>query len=120
MALASVYPFAATSIGTAPACSIGSSTGSLADRFNECIIAHTEEVNAKKMRYALLIRPSDTELNNILTFYNRQPLGYQRDPRAAVDVVGKQAGSPVPVRELASWTTVANVLLNMDESISKE
>jgi hypothetical protein len=65
-------------------------------------------------------RPSETELNNVLSFYNTQLTTYQRDTRAALETIGKQAGDSTDVPELASWTMVANVLLNVDETISKE
>jgi hypothetical protein len=47
--------------------------------------------------------PSQSEINGIISFYNRQ-LKKSRDNAA----------------ELSAWTMVANVLLNMDETISKE
>ena len=65
-------------------------------------------------------RPSGTELNRILSFYNQQLEAYQRDTRAAVKTFGEQTSGTVGVPELAAWTMVANVLLNMDETISKE
>jgi hypothetical protein len=47
--------------------------------------------------------PSQSELDGIISFYNQQ-LKKSRDNAA----------------ELSAWTMVANVLLNMDETISKE
>jgi hypothetical protein len=54
--------------------------------------------------YLTLSRPpSQSELDGIISFYNQQLKKY-RDNAA----------------ELSAWTMVANVLLNMDETISKE
>jgi uncharacterized protein DUF1553/uncharacterized protein DUF1549/cytochrome c len=64
--------------------------------------------------------PSETELAKTLSFYNEQLAAYRRDALAARETVGEQANQGADVSELAAWTMVANVLLNMDETISKE
>ena len=52
--------------------------------------------------------PSKAELERVLNFYRQQLATYQRDTKAET------------APELAAWTMVSNVLLNMDEAISKE
>jgi hypothetical protein len=47
--------------------------------------------------------PSQSELDRVISFYNQQLKKHQDD-----------------TAELSAWTMVANVLLNMDETISKE
>jgi len=64
-------------------------------------------------------RPLQGELDRVLAFYKQQLAIYQGDHKAALEMLGaKQDVSRAP--ELAAWTVVANVLLNMDETISKE
>ena len=47
---------------------------------------------------------------------------YEQDPKLAEDMATKPLG-PAPqgadVRDLAAWTVVSNVLLNLDETLSK-
>jgi hypothetical protein len=64
-------------------------------------------------------RPMPSELDRVLTFYNQQLSTYQKNAKNALATTGdKQPSDNDP--ELAAWTMVANVLLNMDETISKE
>ncbi len=56
-------------------------------------------------RLAVSRRPTQKELDNVLEFYRQELAEYRRRGDAA---------------EKAAWTMVANVLLNMDETISKE
>ena len=62
--------------------------------------------------------PTEGELNGVLDFYNKQLDLYKRDASAAAKLVPSDSGEHAP--ELAALTMVANVLLNMDETISKE
>jgi hypothetical protein len=53
----------------------------------------------------------------------KQIARYARDPKAAkalVTIGESPVDSAIPVAELAAWTNVATVLLNMDEAITKE
>ncbi len=88
-------------------------------------------------------RPTPEEVDRILAFYHQQLDRFQKDANAAAEVVGaglpgsagvlpasaaKMAALPVKgytgppsgVPELAAWTMVSNVLLNLDETITKE
>jgi hypothetical protein len=66
--------------------------------------------------------PTRKEVRVLLSIYEQQRTRFQGDPEAArkLTSVGE---SPVPagldVVELAAWTAVGNVLLNLDETISK-
>jgi hypothetical protein len=62
--------------------------------------------------------PTQDELNRVLAFYNQQLAVYKQDATALGKVIGSDSGEQTP--ELAALTMVANVLLNMDETISKE
>lgn len=64
-------------------------------------------------------KPLEGELDRLLAFYKEQLAVYERDHLAARQLLGIKQDAP-DTPELAAWTTVANVLLNMDETISKE
>jgi hypothetical protein len=66
-------------------------------------------------------RPQASEIERILQFYNQQLREYRQNLQSAVKTLGTEASSDAAkAPELASWTMVANVLLNMDETISKD
>jgi len=74
-------------------------------------------------RLCVLRPPHPRELDSLLTLYQKQLTKYSRDVDDAVvlapPVLGKRPeGAVVP--ELAAWTVVANVLLNLDETVTKE
>jgi hypothetical protein len=66
--------------------------------------------------------PRPAELPILRALYEKQRLRYGRDRAAALRLVGV-GESPRPadldVAELAAWTAVGNVLLNLDETITK-
>ncbi|HKX28926.1 MAG TPA: DUF1553 domain-containing protein, partial [Blastocatellia bacterium] len=64
-------------------------------------------------------RPSPKELDRLTALYREQFELYNRDLTAAMTVLGPQGfkGSPP---HLAAWTIVAGVLLNLDETMTKE
>jgi hypothetical protein len=65
-------------------------------------------------------RPTPQELDRLLAFWRMEVDRFQRDPKSAMDVVDDDSGTPSLSPELAAWTMVANVLLNLDETITKE
>jgi len=69
-------------------------------------------------RLCLTRRPSAQELERILNYYRLELQHFQADPKAAGKVAGAKGGPTLP--ELAAWTMVSNVLLNLDETITKE
>src|SRR5262249_3692145 len=66
--------------------------------------------------------PSAEEIQEILNLYFVQRAGFVRDTQAARDLLSV-GESPRPdniaVDELAAWTVIAGVLLNLDETITK-
>ena len=64
--------------------------------------------------------PSPTELSKVSDFYARQLKAYQADNAAANQAIGAKSGAVSDAPQLAALTMVANVLLNMDESLTKE
>lgn len=65
-------------------------------------------------------RPTASELEHLLSFYRQQQAHFESDPKAASEIVRNYASPPSNVADQAAWTLVANVLLNMDETITKE
>ena len=73
-------------------------------------------------RLCLARQPTPGELDQLLSLY-RDSLGkYRREPAAAAALVRPAS---LPVREnadpaeLAAWTVVANILLNLDETVTR-
>jgi len=64
--------------------------------------------------------PSPSELSKVSEFYGRQLKAYQDDNAAAYQTIGAKSGSVPDAPQLAALTMVANVLLNMDEALTKE
>lgn len=80
----------------------------------------------KKVRYAfesaLARPPSEAELERVVALFEQESLRFAAEPDAALALATDPIG-PAPdgadVAELAAWTTVANVLLNLDEFLTK-
>ncbi len=73
--------------------------------------------------------PTRTEFERVLAFYRQQLEHFKNDPKAATEVIGganTKVAIAVPTAsgsadaDLAAWTMVSNVLLNLDETITKE
>ena len=62
-------------------------------------------------------RPVANEVNQVIALLTQQLARFKADLPAASELTGNAAGDPV---ELAAWTVVANVLLNLDEALTKE
>ena len=74
-------------------------------------------------RRAVAREPSDSEAQSLLRLLSAERLRFQQD-RAAADALLSVGEWPVPAMmnrsELAAWTVLANVLLNLDEALSRE
>ena len=71
-------------------------------------------------RRCLTRRPTPPELNRILVYYQHEVAYFQNDPKAAGLVAKGYTGPPANLPEAAAWTMVSNVLLNLDEAVTKE
>ncbi|MGA3323622.1 MAG: PSD1 and planctomycete cytochrome C domain-containing protein [Terriglobia bacterium] len=71
-------------------------------------------------RRCLTRRPTKPELDRILMYYRREVTHFQNEPKAASLVAKGYTGPPANLPEAAAWTMVSNVLLNLDEAITKE
>jgi hypothetical protein len=70
-----------------------------------------------------LCRPAQSQQVELLAgLYDVEYRRYLMDAQAATDLAGRASGANLPgtgVAELAAWTTIANVLLNLDGVLTK-
>jgi Protein of unknown function (DUF1553)/Protein of unknown function (DUF1549)/Planctomycete cytochrome C len=64
--------------------------------------------------------PTQAERDRVLAYYEEQLTRYRADSKAAAELIGVKTDPPANAAELAALTLVANVLLNMDETLSKD
>ena len=87
---------------------LNESTGSVADRASYAL------------RLVLARKPRKAEVDHLVALHAENLAIYRRDPAAAkamtVSVPDKNPNDPA---DLAAWTVVANVLLNLDETVTK-
>jgi hypothetical protein len=101
--------------------------------FVECAQALARKAVAKKdadtqgrvellFRICLSRKPTAREAERLTKLFEQQLANYRADQKAAEKMatseIGKSSGE-TDVAELAAWTVVANVLLNLDEMITK-
>ena len=60
------------------------------------------------------------ELTRLVALYDRERRHYQERTSAAALVVGRDGDRAQDEADLAAWTIVANVLLNLDEAVTKQ
>jgi hypothetical protein len=84
------------------------------------------QTSEERARYALRLclcrPPSNAEVNRITELFQAEFAHYRSDLTAAQSLATGALGSPPPEREpaeIAAWTVVANVLLNMDAVLTK-
>ena len=73
-------------------------------------------------RTCLARLPKDQEVARLRNLYQTELENYRQDTKAAEKMASSELGKPPPdadLAELAAWTVVANVLLNLDEIITK-
>ncbi|MET0595969.1 MAG: PSD1 and planctomycete cytochrome C domain-containing protein [Polyangiaceae bacterium] len=64
--------------------------------------------------------PAAAELAELEKLLDDVLAAYEADPQAAADVVGEYAPPNVPAATAAAWVIAAQVLLNLDEAITRE
>ena len=65
-------------------------------------------------------RPARAELEKTLGFYQAQLAKFQHDEKAAKEVIQDDKLPATAAADLAAWTMVSNVLLSLDETVTKE
>jgi hypothetical protein len=66
--------------------------------------------------------PTDEEVGRLSALYQQQIENFQKNPVAAAELATSGLPSPpksIDVAELAAWTVVSNVLMNLDETLTK-
>jgi hypothetical protein len=89
------------------------------------IMQHGVEDVAARATYAfrrVLARPpAEDEVQRLVALFDSERKHYQADAEAAVKMATSELGTPeepVNMPELAAWTVVSNVLLNLDETLN--
>jgi hypothetical protein len=89
-------------------------------------IAQADGCTSQKIQYGFslcLCRPAKTaELERLLSFYEETRATYAKDPAQAATAAMQPLG-PIPKAldavDLAAWTALGNVLLNLDEMLMR-
>jgi hypothetical protein len=74
------------------------------------------------LRLCLARAPQPKELKRLVALYEQELARFKQNADAAEKMATSELGKPpegMGMAELAAWTVVANVLLNMDEMITK-
>lgn len=76
-------------------------------------------------RAALVREPSSAERDRLIALAQSQQIAFSADPTAARDFAGgdsilSQLPASTDVAEVAAWTSIARVLLNVDEFVTRE
>jgi hypothetical protein len=97
-----------------------------AQSFARQVAAHEAENSADRVRYAFRLclsrPPSESETARLVQLYEQTRQRYQSRPddakRMATEPLGA-APTGANLADLAAWTVVGNVLLNLDEALMK-
>jgi Protein of unknown function (DUF1553) len=86
--------------------------------------SEAKPTDSERIRYAFRLclarPPSDFEQERLSALLSQQREDFQSDLGEAHLLVPTNLPSEIESRELAAWTTVARVLLNLDEFITRE
>lgn len=81
---------------------------------------------AKRVEYGFRLcvtrSPRKNEIDRLVALYQQELSGFKQDTKAAEKMATAELGKipeNLSLEELAAWTVVANVLLNLDETITK-
>lgn len=89
------------------------------------ILAHGGDTFASRLDYAVLRtlsrRSTGSEQREFAALYETGRRKFETDPAAAAKLaaIGLPAGASTGTVELAAWAVIANVLLNLDEALTK-
>ncbi len=74
------------------------------------------------LQQCVLRSPTQAEVGDLVAVYEQNLADYKADPESAKKLIaiGELPPKPdLPAEELAAWTLVANLVLNLDEVINK-
>ena len=71
-------------------------------------------------RRCLTRRPTAPELQRILAYYRDEVAYFEKDTKAASLVAKGYTGPAANLPEVAAWTMVSDVLLNLDGALTEE
>jgi hypothetical protein len=91
----------------------------LAKRILTHVKGSTREQLVHAFRLCLTRRPTEAELDRLMAFYLEQQVYYRAHPEMAARLLPGES-TPAAASALAAWTLVANVLLNLDEALTKQ
>ena len=75
---------------------------------------------ARLFRSVLIRPPQDREVQRLVQMFETAKARFERDPAAAHALLKTgRAGTATQPAEAAAWTTVANVVLNLDETVMR-
>ena len=97
----------------------------LADRILEADLTDDRDRLTRAFQLCVSRTPSEEDLSILQSLLVDQRQSLQESPRDALELVGTSAEEKPEavsekVREWAAWICVANTLLNLDETITKE
>ncbi len=75
------------------------------------------------MRLCVTREPTAAEVSRLVALYEQQVAAYSQDAGSAKDMAGfgvAGAGGEYDPAEVSAWTVVANVMLNLDETITRQ
>jgi hypothetical protein len=78
-----------------------------------------EDRAAFAFRLCVARQPKAEELKQFVDVFNLERSRFEQSPGEAEAIVGKSAIPNTDIKDLAAWVYVANILLNLDETITK-
>jgi hypothetical protein len=94
--------------------------------FAQRILRHGGDAPARQVEFAFRLcfarSPTTAEHQRLVRYFGQQLESFKRDPASAQALVGVGSAprpSGLDTERLAAWTMLANVLLNLDEFVTK-
>lgn len=94
----------------------------LARKIHSRSVGNAQEKAIYGFRRCTSRKPAPEEIAALLSFYEQERKRFSQDKAAACRLIGepRSPAEESEVAELAAWTMVSNVLLNMDQTLTKE
>jgi hypothetical protein len=93
----------------------------LARRIVELADGDTAARASFAFRRVLARQPKPTEVQRLVELFESERMHYEQNSEAATEIATSELGNTddsVNMAELAAWTVVSNVLLNLDEALN--